>query len=197
MTGTIPPELSDEQLIGLIRDDAAGPGGRAAASALFARHQRRVYLWSYRYVRDHERALELAQDALLNAWRALPSFEGRSRFSSWLFAITRNRCLKALAAPGLLRDAEVEPDQTEDPGGSPDVLVEQMDDERRLRALLEEHLDAHEREALWLRCFDRMPVETITEVLKLDNATGARALLQRARRKLRAALEREQGRRGR
>jgi RNA polymerase sigma-70 factor (ECF subfamily) len=197
MTGTIPPELSDEQLIGLIRDDAAGPEGRAAASALFARHQRRVYLWSYRYVRDHERALELAQDALLNAWRALPSFEGRSRFSSWLFAITRNRCLKALAAPGLLRDTEIEPDQTEDPGGSPDVLVEQMDDERRLRALLEEHLDAHEREALWLRCFDRMPVETITEVLKLDNATGARALLQRARRKLRAALEREQGRRGR
>jgi hypothetical protein len=44
-----------------------------------------------------------------------------------------------------------------------------------------------------LRCFERMPVDRITETLCLENASGARGLLQTARRKLRAELEREDG----
>jgi hypothetical protein len=40
-----------------------------------------------------------------------------------------------------------------------------------------------------MRCYERFAVEDITETLRLEGATGARALLQRARRKLRAALE--------
>jgi len=44
------------------------------------------------------------------------------------------------------------------------------------------------REALWLRCFEHMPVDEIGRVMRLENASGARGLLQRARRKLRAAL---------
>ena len=38
---------------------------RQAASRLLSRHQDRVYVWCYRYVRDHERALELSQEVLM------------------------------------------------------------------------------------------------------------------------------------
>ena len=44
-------------------------------------------------VQDAEDAL---QDALTNAWRALPRFEGRSSLRSWLYKIATNACLKLI-----------------------------------------------------------------------------------------------------
>jgi DNA-directed RNA polymerase specialized sigma24 family protein len=52
------------------------------------------------------------------------------------------------------------------------------------------HLAPLEQEALWLRCVERMPVDEITRVLGIEGSTGARAVLQSARRKLRAVLDR-------
>ena len=89
---------SDQELVALAVRERTSPAGRAAASELLGRHRGRVYIWCHRYVRDHERALDLAQDVLLSAWRSLDSFQGRSRFSSWLFSIARNRCLSAVRA---------------------------------------------------------------------------------------------------
>jgi RNA polymerase sigma-70 factor (ECF subfamily) len=189
MTDVPRPEPSDEELIARHAADPAGDAGRAAASTLLGRHQRRVYVWCHRYVRDPERALELAQDVLLKAYRGLGSFQGRSRFSSWLFAIARNRCLNEIAAPSLTRDDDVELDALPSTDATPERMLEEQQDEEWLRRLLVENLDGLEHRALWLRCFERMPVEEITVILGLDNATGARGLLQRARRKLRAALE--------
>jgi RNA polymerase sigma-70 factor (ECF subfamily) len=178
----------DDALLELIRGDGGGLVGRKAASELFSRHHRRVYLWCRRYSRDHERAMELAQDVMLKAYRALPGFEGRARFSSWLFAIARNLCLNATRFPGLVRDPEVDMDQLADSGPDPEEAFAEYREEARLRDLLQKYLDEDERRALWLRCYERMPVDEIGRVLRLENATGARALLQRARRRLRAGL---------
>lgn len=191
MTDAAQPLPTDEQLVERAVRAADSPGGRAAASELFSRHQRRIYLWCYRYLRDHERALELAQETMFSAYRSLGSFQGRSRFTSWLFVIARNRCLNAVTAPSLLRDDSTEPDDIAVREADPARRYEEQQDEDRLRELLVAHLEEDEREALWLRCFERMPVDQIGEVMRLDNVSGARALLQRARRKLRAALDRE------
>jgi len=192
MSEAAPFDPSDEELLARHVADPGGTAGRAAASVLLGRWQRRVYVWCHRYVRDPERALELAQEVLLRAYRSMASFEGRSRFGSWLFAIARNRCLNEIAAPRLLRDDDVELDTLPSTDGSPERNLEELQDEEQIRRLLETALDEQEREALWLRCFERLPVEEITVVMGLDNATGARGLLQRARRKLRAALERRE-----
>lgn len=179
----------DEDLVRAIQADPLSAGGRAMASELFARHQRRVYLWCHQHVRERERALDLTQDVFARAWKALPGFAFRSKFSWWLFVITRNCCLNAVTAPSLLRDDEVDPDALSATGPDPAERHELETDEESVRQLMMEHLDEQERLALWLGCFERMPVDAITRALGLSNATGARGLMQRARRKLRAALE--------
>ena len=47
-----------------------------------------------------------------------------------------------------------------------------------------------EQKAIWLRCFERVPIDEITRLLGIEASTGARGVLQRARRKLRTALDR-------
>ncbi len=179
----------DEELIAIALQDPQSRASAMAASELLGRYQQRVYLWCYRYVRERERALDLAQEVLASAWRALPNFRHGSKFSWWMFVITRNRCINAVKAPSLVRDDDAELYAIPAPDGDPALEVEQTEDEERVRQLMMEHLDEQERLALWLGCFERMPVEGITKALNLTNSTGARGLLQRARRKLRAALE--------
>lgn len=180
---------TDRELIAAATTHAMSPDGRAAAGELLSRYRRAVYLWCFRYVREHERALDMAQDVLLSAYERLGEFEGRAAFSSWLFVIARNRCLNEMRNDARREDVDV--DTMVDEGGGFD---ERIDVEMRGARLLEvaaRVLDATEQKAMWLRYSERLPVEEITSMLRLDQTSGARAVLQRARRKLRAALEEE------
>lgn len=193
MTAQSLERLSDEELIRAARDERRGAQGGRAASVLFERYQDRVYVWCYRLVRDHERALDLAQDTLLSAYRALDSFEARSAFPSWLFVIARNRCMSVLRQPSPFWEEEDAAETVPDPAPMPDEDLERRVDEEAVLDLVRRHLEPIEREALWLRCFEGVPVDEITRLLRIDAATGARSVLQRARRKLRAALSRPAG----
>jgi RNA polymerase sigma-70 factor (ECF subfamily) len=177
----------DRELIERARSQSGLPAGRAAAGELLRRYRRAVYLWCFRYVREHERALDMSQDVLLAAYERLGEFEGRGAFSSWLFVIARNRCLNEIRNDARREDAEV--DSFEDEGPSIEEQMDREEEGRRLVDAAARALDATEQKAIWLRYSERMPVEEITVLLRLDQRSGARAVLQRARRKLRAALE--------
>lgn len=190
MNHTSRDDVTDTELLARYRGAPESVEGRRAAGELLVRYRGRVYVWCHRMVRDHDRALDLAQDALLKAWRALPGFGGRSRFSSWLFSIARNECLTALRPKSLRADPHVDPlellVETEDPP----ALLMSREEEDEMEALLRDHLSPLEQEAIWLRCFERLPVGEVTRLLGLTHASGARSVLQSAREKLRAALER-------
>ena len=188
---------SDEELVSRFRRDPRGEEGRAAASELFERYWEQVYLWCYRRVGRHEAARDVAQDVFLSAYQALGSFEGRCRYSSWLFTIMRHRCFRTLRRPGLVRDEGVELDRLADAGRQVDEALIEQEDEEEVLGLIQQVLDAEEQAALWLRSFERMPVDEITRRLSIRGASGARAVLQSARRKLRAALEKRDDEGGR
>ena len=69
----------------------------------------------------------------------------------------------------------------------PDEALLRKLDEEELLSLIHKNLSGEEQTALWLRCIERVPISTLTGLLGLEQASGARGLLQRARRKLRAA----------
>jgi RNA polymerase sigma-70 factor, ECF subfamily len=87
---------------------AIARGGRRAMRTLFARHQTRVYRFIKRIVRDHEEAEDLTSEVFLTVWRRADCFEGRSRVSTWLCGIARNKALAHLeAALPICHDREV------------------------------------------------------------------------------------------
>jgi len=178
----------DAELIRAIQKDRDSESGRSAAETLFARYRKRVYLMCYRYVGDHERALDISQDVLLRAYEALDRYRHTSGFSCWLFTIARNRCLNSLRSVRLWPEDGGDPELLPDGGALPDRVVEDREEEEKILELIRDNLDPVEQKALWLRCFEKVPVDEITAMLGIESASGARALLQKSRRKLRAAM---------
>ncbi|HEU4929796.1 MAG TPA: sigma-70 family RNA polymerase sigma factor [Candidatus Krumholzibacteria bacterium] len=185
--------VPDENLLRIARSDRDTDRRRAAATELVCRYRDAVYLWCFRYTRDTDRALDLSQDVLAAVWEKIGTFQGRSKFSSWLFSVTRNRCIDSSRRVDLLAD-DVELDDVRDAAPLPDAVFEDERGEEWLLHTIRTELEPQEQQAIWLRCVERMSVDDVTRILGVDGASGARAVLQRARRKLRAAIEhRESG----
>ena len=68
----------------------ARTGDREAFGELVRIHQHEVYTLAVRLVRDRDMASDVAQDAFIRAWRAMPKFRGDAKFSTWLHRITVN-----------------------------------------------------------------------------------------------------------
>ena len=182
-------QTPDDALLAAWRQDPEGSWGQRAVSQLLGRYQDRVYGWCWRHVRNRDLALDMAQEVLVSAYRNLGSFGERAQFSSWLFAITRNRCLSELRKHRPPQEDEEILQLLADDGPTPDRDLEERLDESALLDLIKGHLTQQEQDALWLRCIERMPVDEITSLLGIEEQSGARAVLQRARRRLRAALD--------
>lgn len=72
---------------------AAKNGNTSAFSELVRRYEELVYGFSFKVCRDREKAEETLQDTFVNVYRKLRSFDGRSKFSTWLYSIVTNNCL--------------------------------------------------------------------------------------------------------
>ena len=188
-----PEEPSDRQLVQVHQRDPASPVGRAAASQLLTRYRQRVLVWCWRLVHEREAALDLAQDVLLSVWRNLGEYDERGQFGAWVFMVARNRCLSELRRRKVSLAENAVLELVADRGPGPDEVLERKLLGENLERLVSETLTTQEQDALWLRCYEGLPVDVITRRLGITEKTGARAVLQRARRKLRAALAADEG----
>jgi len=73
-------------------------GERAAFDLLVLRYQHKVLKLIMRYVHDTSEAEDIAQEAFVKAYRAMPSFRGDSAFYTWLYRIAINTAKNALVA---------------------------------------------------------------------------------------------------
>ncbi len=78
---------------------ALAGGDRSAAEELVERTYRNVYALLCRLARDPDLAADLTQETYRRAWAAIGSFDGRSRFGTWLYRIATNTFLNHVRRP--------------------------------------------------------------------------------------------------
>ena len=82
----------DQDIVELLQ----GGSHEAAFERLAERYERKVYRLCCSIMRDPDQAADAAQESLLRVWKALPSYDQRASLSTWIYTITRNRCLTAI-----------------------------------------------------------------------------------------------------
>jgi len=165
-------------------------------AALFERYHRYVVAWACRITGSYELARDLAQEVFIKAWSGIGRFRGDAQFTTWLYAITRNCCHDYLRARAV-RPREV---GDGDLAGAPPVVendaigwVEAQHAATLVRRLMRDaRLDPIEARAFRLHYGADLPLHEVTRQLGLTNASGARARVVSAKRKLRRSAERWQ-----
>lgn len=84
---------SDAQLVKRVQK-----GDKRAFDLLVVKYQHKIVSLVSRYVRDNDEALDVAQEAFIKAYRALPRFRGDSAFYTWLYRIAVNTAKNTLVA---------------------------------------------------------------------------------------------------
>lgn len=167
----------------------AGHRDRAFAQ-LLPRYEGKVYRLCCALLRDRAQAEDVAQESLVRVWQALGNYDRRAALSSWIYAITRNRCLTALAKRRTLPstgETEAESGADEAPA-SPSGIPEA--DSLELRALVD-LLPERLRQPLILYYYEERSVGEVALMLGCAEGT-VKSFLFRAR----AALARELRQRG-
>jgi len=95
--------VSDSMLVA-----AAKIGHRDAFGELYKRHAEKMFRITHRMMRNREDAEDVVQECFLNAFIHLNSFDGRSRFSTWLTRIAMNAALMKLRRGHLSREVPME-----------------------------------------------------------------------------------------
>jgi RNA polymerase sigma-70 factor (ECF subfamily) len=85
----------DQQLV-----ERAQRGDKHAFELLVAKYQRKLGRLLSRFIRDPAEVEDVAQEAFIKAYRALPSFRGDSAFYTWLYRIGINTAKNYLVAMG-------------------------------------------------------------------------------------------------
>ncbi|MEJ5946465.1 sigma-70 family RNA polymerase sigma factor [Pseudokineococcus basanitobsidens] len=162
----------------------AREGYRGAFEHLVRRHQNRAYTLAVRMVGDRHEAQDVVQDAFVQAWLALPGFDERAAFGTWLHRIVVNACLTHLRRR---RPVPV----PQDPGLPSPVTTARVVEERMRDDVLHrsiQQLPIDQRAALVLTAFAGCTYAEAADLLGTTPAT-VRGRTARARRALLTRME--------
>lgn len=163
-------------------------GDKRAFDLLVKKYQHKIIGLVGRYVYDHHEAMDVAQEAFIKAYRALPGFRGESAFYTWLYRIAINTAKNHLVAKGRRPpdvDVDIDDAQHHDTNRSlteidtPENQLYKAELEKTLYQALS-RLPEDLRIALTLREFDGMSYEDIARVMDCPVGT-VRSRIFRAR----------------
>jgi RNA polymerase sigma-70 factor (ECF subfamily) len=164
--------------------ERARKGDSRAFERLYRDHIGRVNGLCLRMTRNPDLAADCAQDAFIKAWKALPRFEARSSFSTWLHRIAVNTVLERRRGPAKAEVLVEDPSEYAETVMSFDTPVE----ERELEAAIES-LPQGARDALILCGLYGYEHSEAASMLGIAVGT-CKAQLHRARGLLKDRLER-------
>jgi len=163
-------------------------GDKAAFDLLVRKYQQKVLNVIMRYVRDPDEAQDVAQEAFIKAYRALPRFRGDSAFYTWLYRIAINTAKNMLVSRGRRppgSDVEVEVAEQLDSGtrlkdrSTPESYIHEEEVMRAVKEAMDA-LPEDLRTAIMLRELEGMRYEEIAEAMSCPIGT-VRSRIFRAR----------------
>ena len=95
------PKMGDREIDQALVERAQ-TGDKHAFELLVAKYQRKLARLLSRFIRDAAEVEDVAQEAFIKAYRALPSFRGDSAFYTWLYRIGINTAKNYLVSQGRL-----------------------------------------------------------------------------------------------
>jgi RNA polymerase sigma-70 factor (ECF subfamily) len=166
--------VDDTILVGRARQ-----GRRDAFEELSRRHYRALYRVALRTLGDVRDAEDATQEAFERAWLALPDFEGRAAFHTWMYRILTNICIKKQQRQRPVLSLDEARDTPQTPQYGPEQLIERADRDRALRSAIAA-LPPEQRSPLMLREYAGYSYEEISRILGISMA-AVRGRLHRAR----------------
>ncbi len=164
----------------------------AAMGTLIVQYQHWVYNIAYGLLGHREDAQDTTQDVFLSVWQNIHKFQFRSRFSTWLYKIVKNKCLNVIDQKKRRKTDPMEIDDTQPwvplDTVTPEQEVLRTEQTEILHAALGKLKESY-RTILILRELRELSYEEIAEIL---NCTLGRvkSRLHEARKALRQELER-------
>lgn len=176
----------------------AQQGDQHALTQLVLSQQHYIYSIAMSVLKNPEDAADLTQEAFIRLFRALPQYNGESRFTTWLYRLVvnmgrdelRRRGRQVPITPPVLEDEELDPmagvadeDRWADPAQALDSR-ELRDQVRQALVQLEEHY----RLVLTLYYFEDMKYTDIAEILEIPLNT-VKSHIRRGKERLASILE--------
>ena len=148
-------------------------GDKRAFGVLIQRHQDGVFALVSRLIRNQGEVQDVAQDAFVRAYKALPTFRGDAQFGTWLYRIVWNTCLDRREQHARIQEREIRVRTDDENAGidgfadeeTPlaDELFESADVRTRLDECLK-RLPAHYRAVLTLFYYEQKSYDEIAEI---------------------------------
>ena len=152
-------------------------------------YERSVYVMALSYMKNEADAEDVAQEAIVKAFRKLSSFRAESKFSTWLISITINEARTRLRRQVLVRMDSLDQLPDEDKSLSPALLRDwreipseaiERDEVRKLIQQAVDQLPDIYREVFLLRDVEELSINEAAEALKIS-IPSVKVRLHRAR----------------
>jgi RNA polymerase sigma-70 factor (ECF subfamily) len=175
-TGEPPENTRDPEprVLPIVRDVLAG--NREAFDEIVFLYSDQVYATAWQLTRNADDAMDVTQEVFLRVFRALGSFKGTARFSTWLHRIVLNTCVDFVRREKRHRQGRVDPDEREEDGEQDRDLDRSTPGTQRETAQFHElqasvvgalgKLSAKQRQVFLLRYYNELSLKEIAEVLR-------------------------------
>jgi RNA polymerase sigma-70 factor, ECF subfamily len=165
---------------------AARAGDPAAWDALFRRYQLPLYAYVFELLRQEQAALDVVQEAFINASRHIASLREDAKFGSWLFGIAHQKCAQHWRKPQRTEPLEDSFLEQPDDDPWPGELLIRAEQQEEFMSLLNQLPEIH-RSVLLLHFLEDFPLDEIARITGVSVGT-VKSRLHYAKKSLRELL---------